>query len=91
MNSLLTASTSSLESYLVRPSSCYPKVKKSSQTVSGAGVLTSTDSLRFLEEKALKKKQEEEEKEKRKQEREKKKEEQKRKADLKARCQEEKR
>jgi len=45
-------------------------LRKSSQTVSGARVLTSADSLRFLEEKALKKKQEEEEKEKRKQERE---------------------
>ena len=69
-NSSVTASTSPLANYLVRPVPVTPKLGKTSQSVSGARVLTSADSLRFLEEKALKKKQEEEEKEKRKQERE---------------------
>ena len=90
--STTTPSTSPLTNHLVRPVSVIPKSRKSSQTVSGARVLTSADSLRFLEEKALKKKQEEEEKERRKQEREqkwkKKEEELKRKAELKAKRQE---
>ena len=65
-----TPSTSPLTNHLVRPVPVIPKSRKSSQTVSGARVLTSADSLRFLEEKALKNKQEEEEKERRMQERE---------------------
>jgi len=62
--SSVTASTSPLANYLVRPVPVTPKSRKSSQTVSGARVLTSADSMRILEKKALKKKQEEEEKEK---------------------------